>query len=183
MRNVLIILLMLAILSCEQQSPSPYGIAVASYNGSSWRAQATNVFQPDCLIPSMYQLYQRLNDRGAAVEQLGFEKVPAKAGVYKFVHYRRGLTDVCIDSAGVTKVGANFFTLTEHGSPTNAYYVAECATCQNRLEITHADPSTGAVEGTFSVTLALENINGKPYGRAPDTIRFTDGRFKILRAK
>jgi len=54
----------------------------------------------------------------------------------------------------------------------------------NRLTITSYDSTTGALEGTFRTTVVVDSAErvsepGEPARRRPDTLRFTDGEFRV----
>lgn len=50
----------------------------------------------------------------------------------------------------------------------------------NRMEITRYDAESGLMEGTFRTTLVVEEVNvDDPMRRQPDTLRFTEGRFRV----
>lgn len=54
----------------------------------------------------------------------------------------------------------------------------------NRLTITNYDSTTGVLEGTFRTTVVVDSAErvsepGEPPRRRPDTLRFTDGEFRV----
>ena len=57
-------------------------------------------------------------------------------------------------------------------------------TSANRLTITHYDSTAGVLEGTFRTTVVVDSAErasepGAPSRRRPDTLRFTDGEFRV----
>lgn len=54
------------------------------------------------------------------------------------------------------------------------------ADTSNYVRVTGYDSTTGIAEGTFAVTFAAgEDYRGRPRSRYPDTLRFTEGRFRV----
>ena len=57
-------------------------------------------------------------------------------------------------------------------------------TSTNQLTITSYDTTTGIMEGTFRTTVVVDSADresepGEPPRRRPDTLRFTDGEFRV----
>lgn len=52
---------------------------------------------------------------------------------------------------------------------------------EHRMAVTGYDPETGLMEGTFEVTFVIEEgQRDSPFRRQPDTLRFTDGEFRVV---
>jgi len=78
--------------------------------------------------------------------------------------------------------GAHYLEL--NGDVRIAEYFPTGDSSSNRLTITSFDSTTGIMEGTFRTTLVVteedeESEPGEPARRRPDTLRFTDGEFRV----
>ncbi len=65
-----------------------------------------------------------------------------------------------------------------------ASYHSTDDTSTNQLTITSFDSTTGLMEGTFRTTVVVDSADrvdesGEPPRRRPDTLRFTDGEFRV----
>lgn len=70
------------------------------------------------------------------------------------------------------------------GDVSIASYHPDGDTSTNRLKITRYDSTTGIMEGTFRTTVVVDSADrapepGQPPRRRPDTLRFTDGEFRV----
>lgn len=87
-----------------------------------------------------------------------------------------------INEGGVRTGGASFFE--SDWDVRVASYHATDDTSANQLTITSYDSTTGLMEGTFRTTVVVDSADrvdepGEPPRRQPDTLRFTDGEFRV----
>ena len=113
----------------------------------------------------------------ADIERVGFDifNVPFEEGTYK-IHRVEPPNQVCLSDT----VYANFYTTISDGDVNGDFYLPLEET-QNQITITSHDLSARTVEGRFNMTLVIidEHRNNKSVINAPDTIRLTNGQFKV----
>lgn len=91
-------------------------------------------------------------------------------GLYSVSNYTYNITK------GVRE-GGRFYEM--DGDAIIAGYEATADT-SNYVRVTSYDSTTGIAEGTFAVIfVAGEDYRGRPRSRFPDTLRFTEGRFRV----
>ncbi len=78
--------------------------------------------------------------------------------------------------------GTSYFE--SDGDVTIASYHSTDDTSANQLTIASYDSTTGLMEGTFRTTVVVDSADrvsepGEPPRRRPDTLRFTDGEFRV----
>lgn len=83
---------------------------------------------------------------------------------------------------GTQTLGAHFYEL--DGDALLASYSATSDTSANQLTITEYDSTAMMLEGTFHATVVVDSSDrhdepGEPPRRRPDTLRFTNGEFRV----
>ena len=113
----------------------------------------------------------------ADIERIGFDifNVPFEPGTYK-IHRVELDRQVCSSDT----VYRDFYTSVSDGDVNGDFYLP-LEEAQNQVTITSHNPSTREVAGTFTITLVIieEHRVNKTVVGAPDTIRLTDGQFKV----
>ena len=79
--------------------------------------------------------------------------------------------------------GGGFFSENDYDVTISSYSATDDSSV-NRLTITKYDSTTGVLEGTFRTTVVVDSAErvsepGEPPRRRPDTLRFTDGEFRV----
>jgi len=92
------------------------------------------------------------------------------------------LTRVLRDSSQNLTSGTSYYE--KEGDVTIAGYFATDDSFANQLTITEYDTTAGIMEGTFRTTVVVDSADresepGQPARRRPDTLRFTDGEFRV----
>lgn len=108
-------------------------------------------------------------------EVLGFSVSYEGEGEYSLVRVLR-------DSAQYLMSGSSYYEL--DGDVTIAGYFATDDSSANHLTITNYDTTTGIMQGTFRTTVVVDSADrasepGQTPRRRPDTLRFTDGEFRV----
>jgi len=142
--------------------PDYWGESTASQNGLPWRADpvcwvdlidhTTLVIELDSFVNNSF-----------LKESLTFQEVPAAVGnyeVFKWTSPDDGKVDIVL-------------SYWEHDVPLGVYHALEGSN-NNRLSIESFDTISKEIKGAFDLTLIVVH---RPYPTAPDTIRFTNGKF------
>ena len=91
-------------------------------------------------------------------------------------------TEYEVDKVGVRIAGASFSE--NDGDVLISNYHATDNSLVNQMMITSYDSTTGIMEGAFRTTVVVDSSErvfepGEPPRRQPDTLRFTDGEFRV----
>lgn len=174
MKNILLILVFLTVIfSCKSNKDLDvyYGNVTAFKNGKPWKA---NILGSDknsneenfAVLASKYDKNQYY------FSQISFRKIP-KNSIKKFP-----LTSCSVTNCEKKNVVQTFFTTTiQKDVGCDIYKIVESMSSENYLEITKYNKKDDTFEGTFNATLAISDSEDKCNEDAPDTIRFTNGRF------
>lgn len=142
-------------------SPNYWGEATAQKNGSLW--QADPVCRMDIVDSATMKIQlDSFVDGSFLKESLVFKEVPPIVGNYDVFRKTE-------DEDG--KVHAYLYYW-QSDVPLGVYHVLEGST--NRLVLESFDNTSKEIKGSFDLTLIVDH---RPYPTAPDTIRFTNGKF------
>lgn len=144
------------------QPPNYWGEASAEKNGLSW--EANPVCKTDIIDSNTINIQLDSFVNGFFLkESLTFHAVPRAAGSY----------DVFKLSEPYDGKTAAYLFYWEDDVPLGIYHLIEGDTI-NHLVLESFDSNTKELKGNFELTFLVEH---RPYPTAPDTIRFTNGRF------
>ncbi len=155
---------LIIITGCRKENKNHVCDTTALRNGDEWEANSIT-FQHR-LFPEYFNLRAGTDISDDRDDKLDIHKIPYKTGI----HYMYRGSAIENDSL----VGADYYTYIGGDQITGSWSISEIPDSSNYIHITFYDECTRKVEGTFNCTLVGTSFDGT----APDTIRFTDGRFE-----
>lgn len=103
-------------------------------------------------------------------EDLSFYNIPLKTGVYSISEFVPGVWTITEPTAG-------YATILEDGDVVGEIYDSSADTVFHFFALDKYDPVKQEVEGRFQVELIKDP--SRDFFDTPDTLRFTNGRFKL----
>ena len=170
-RILIILLAFMSLQSCKKdQSAIPniyWGEVTAIKNGEVWTgkiyAQSNEPFDGFTIRVDVYDKWEFQR------EALFLAKIPYKE--------QRNLIDTIKASVDTTLTGASYATLVDDGDVLGDIFKVYGEKTDNHVTITSYNERTKEVKGEFQVTLIFDKLDSRSDPSAPDTIRFTNGKF------
>ena len=147
-----------------EDASSGFTVRLAATTGSPLRC-----FPGNLTLLAMYSVREDILRQSYAIEN-----IPLQLGTHPIQRVEIGR-----QTCGSDTISAYFGTSVSDGDVNGDIYLP-VADENNIVSITSLDETTGKVEGTFQMTLAIELNDYPPYksdANAPDTIRLTQGWF------
>jgi hypothetical protein len=161
------------LISCHKDSKPEFywGEATALKNGSAWiakpRAGTNDQMAVEKEIDIVSILMSVYDSEGIQKESLSLEKFSLEKGYNKI--YPWFIADTSFLTGG-------FYATCFDDAVRNTYKI--CEDKENYLTVNSYDENSKIIEGTFQLTFIIELPRSKDEPDAPDTIRFTNGKFK-----
>lgn len=182
MKNVLwIALLSLSLGACREDDEDILryendGEASVMLNGESWSPQVARAAMEECFEDRIGIVLEYYNDAGIRNKSLGIANIPLADARYT-------IQDLPLTGQSCSQdIVYGLFSLPIGDGDIVGDYYTPVKDADNYVTITSYDARKREVTGTFQVSLAYTELEG--YGRkvldAPDTVRFTEGEFRIV---
>ena len=142
---------------------------------SQFKAGVRAGTESSCLSGNLLLFINYYNE--ADIERMGFSvlNIPFEEGTYT-IHRITPPSQACSSDT----VYANFGTTISDGDVNGDFYLP-LEEAQNQITVTSHNPSAREVQGRFDITFVItdEHRQNKTVIDAPDTIRLTEGEFKV----
>lgn len=145
--------------------------ASALLNGEEWYAYMnwdTKLYSPR----DTYAFYFAVTQDNILRQKLTFDQIPLKVGLYPLSESIPGIWDDHISTG-------RFGTFLEDGDVVGERYHSSSDTAFHFFILDRYDPIKQEVEGRFQIELIKDPLRNFFPGVTPDTLRFTNGRFKL----
>jgi hypothetical protein len=162
----------------KKKAKSDSTFFLATLNGEEvWSGKPNATFSKQGRFDWLALFADSMYNPGLYKEQLSFHTPFQRNGEYSMVEVNRELDD------GRSRIsGASFYV--NEGDVLLSTYSPTDDTLDNQLMITSYDTTTGIMEGTFRTTVVVDSADresepGEPPRHRPDTLRFTNGEFRV----
>lgn len=141
--------------------------------------------EPDAAFSQQGRIERWLSISADSVDEKNFPRTENLGFAVPFQNvgnYSLSPTEYDISEGWTRTSGANFYE--SDGDALLASYNATNDTSANQLTITEYDSTAMVMKGTFRTTVVVDSADredepGEPARRRPDTLRFTDGEFRV----
>ena len=182
MKNVLwIALLLLSLVACREDDEGMLryendGEAEVLLNGELWSPQIARAATEECFENRIGIVLEYYNDAGIRNKSLSIANIPLADARYV-------IQDLPLTGQSCSQdIVYGLFSLPIGDGDIVGDYYTPIKDANNYITITSYDTRKREIRGTFEISLAYNELEG--YGRkvldAPDTVRFTEGEFRIV---